>query len=59
MNEIEKSTEEQMKQFLDYWESKKVKLPNPDNYPKSFKYYWDIYWVMYHGKNQVVPVNKE
>lgn len=35
--------EELIKDFLQYWKDKGTKLPDPDQYPKQFKWFIDQY----------------
>lgn len=38
--------DDEIKEFLKFWEDKGVVLPNPENYPRTFKWYYTL-WKFY------------
>jgi hypothetical protein len=40
--------DKEIQDFIDFWKEKDVKLPNPQNYPKSFEWYVTMW--KYHTK---------
>lgn len=41
--------EKEIQEFIDYWEKRGTKLPDPDMYPKCFEYYIKI-WKYYKSR---------
>ena len=35
--------DEEIQKFIDYWNNKGVRLPDPEMYPKCFQYYIKLY----------------
>ena len=43
--------EDEINEFLKFWEERGVVLPNPDNYPNSFLWHYKM-WKLYKNKYQ-------
>ena len=46
----EAEVEQEIKEFIIYWDRRNVRLPNPDNYPRCFQQYVKL-WRYYKERN--------